>query len=69
MFFFYMKFICYKEENGRMLCLKEAHELIYKKEHKLTYCHDPITGVELTRCIFNNIVDRVKPIKMYKVCR
>jgi hypothetical protein len=65
----YSRDIGYKIKNGRMLNLKEAHDLVCIKRHEISHCHDPVTDVDLTRCIFNIIVSDIKPIKLYKICR
>jgi len=46
------------DKNGRQLNLKETHDIICHENHNITYLHDPVTDVQLTRCIFhylNNI--------------
>ena len=52
-------------KNGRMLGLSEAHDLACDINHKITHCHDPIADVILTKCLFNHIVAKIKPIKLY----
>ena len=56
-------------KNGRMLGLSEAHNLACNINHKITHCHDPITDVILTKCLFNYIVTKIKPIKLYKLAK
>lgn len=56
------------EKNGRMLNLMETHNLICKTKHDITVCHDPVTDVILTKCIFNFIMQKFKPAKFYRLC-
>lgn len=60
--------IGYQQKKGRMLNLKETHDLICKEKHTITYCHDPVTDVILTKCIFKYIVKTMKPSKLYNIC-
>jgi hypothetical protein len=65
----YSEEIGYVNKNGRILSLKEMHGLICKEEHEITYCHDPVTDVILTKCIFNYIINKITPKKLFKLCR
>jgi len=56
-------------KNGRMLGLSEAHELACDINHNITHCHDPVADVILTKCLFNYIVTKIKPIKLYKLAK
>ena len=56
-------------KNGRMLGLLEAHDLACNIDHKITHCHDPIADVILTKCLFNYIVSKMKPVKLYKIAK
>jgi hypothetical protein len=65
----YTEIIGYVNKNGRVLCLKEVHDLICKVEHDITYCHDPVTDVIFTKCIFNYIIKKITPKKLFKLCK
>lgn len=56
-------------KKGRMLNLLEAHGLMCDMDHRITHCHDPVADVILTKCIFNVIINRFKPIRLYNLCR
>jgi len=56
--------IGYYKKNGRILNLEEAHGIICNQPHDITYCHDPITDVILTRCIFKYILMKI----VYRMC-
>ena len=56
-------------KNGRMLNLLEAHGLVCDMDHHITHCHDPIADVILTKCIFNYVVLKIRPIHLYKLSR
>lgn len=60
--------IGYQKKEGRMLNLKETHDLICKEKHTITHCHDPVTDVILTKCIFKYIVKTMKPSNLYHIC-
>lgn len=45
--------IGYVNKNGRYLSLLETHELLCHKNHNITYMHDPVNDIKLTKCIFN----------------
>jgi hypothetical protein len=60
----YCEEIGYVNKNKRILSLREMHELIYKEQHEVTHCHDPVTDVILTKCIFNYIINRITPKKI-----
>jgi len=64
----YRGYIGTMKKNGRMLNLLEAHGLICNKDHRITHTHDPVADVILTKCIFNYIVSKVRPFKLYKLC-
>jgi len=40
-------------KNGRFLSLKETHDIICDHNHNITYLHDAVNDVRLTKCIFN----------------
>lgn len=40
-------------KNGRFLSLKETHDSICNQNHDITYIHDAVSDVKLTKCIFN----------------
>lgn len=65
----YSEIIGYVEKNCRILNLRETHELICNKEHKVSHCHDPVTDVVYTRCIFNYIINVIRPRKLFKLCK
>lgn len=63
---FYLKLINFKSneiilsyklgyiiKNGRLLSLKETHDLICDQNHDITCIHDAVNDVKLTKCIFN----------------
>jgi len=63
---FYLKLINYQNneiilshklgfiiKNGRFLSLKETHDTICDHNHNITYIHDAVNDVKLTKCIFN----------------
>lgn len=55
--------------NGGTLNLRECHSLVCQAVHNdITYCHDPVTDVIYTRCIFNYILGKMKPSKLYAYC-
>jgi len=68
-------------KNGRMLNLLETHVLLLlflllllllllllcDLDHRIMHCHDPVADVILTKCIFNYIVSRIKPIVIYRL--
>ena len=56
-------------KNGRMLNLKETHDMLCKKGHEVTYCHDPMTDVTYTKCIFNYLIKRISPSKLFRICK
>jgi len=60
--------IGYFAKNGRILTLKEAHDIICHKTHEITYCHDPVTDVILTRCIFKYLITKMRPATLYRLC-
>jgi hypothetical protein len=64
----YSEEIGYLNKNGRILSLKEMYNLICKIKH-ITYCHDPVTDVILTKCIFNYIVKKITPKTIVKKCK
>ena len=43
----------YITKNGRLLSLKETHDIICKQNHNITCIHDAVNDVKLTKCIFN----------------
>lgn len=65
----YFESIGFVEKQGKMLNLGETHDIICKKEYNITYCYDPITNVELTKCIFNFIINQMEPKKLCTVVR
>ena len=42
-------------KNGRFLSLKETHDTICDQNHDITYIHDAVNDVKLTKCIFNYV--------------
>lgn len=66
---YHTKDIGHVEKRGSMLSLLEAHDQICKTKHDITYCHDPIADVILTRCLFNIIIKDMTPKKLYKLCK
>lgn len=56
-------------KNGRMLNLSETHGAICNKDHIISYCHDPVTDVILSKCIFNYIILKFPSYKFDKLCR
>ncbi|KAF0754011.1 Uncharacterized protein FWK35_00013731 [Aphis craccivora] len=53
---FYLKLINFQSyiiKNGRFLLLKETHDSICNQNHDITYIHDAVSDVKLTKCIFN----------------
>jgi len=59
----------YIKKNGRTLNLLECHTLICGQIHEgVVDCHDPVTDVILTKCIFNYIMKTVKPSTIYSYC-
>lgn len=50
----------YFDKSGRLLNLTEAHNIICKRKHKVTYSHDPRTDVIYTKCIFDYAVQKYK---------
>jgi len=50
-----------------MLNLLEAHGLVCDIGHHITHCHYPIADVILTKCIFNHVVLKIRPIHLYKL--
>jgi hypothetical protein len=65
----YNETIGYVRKNCRILNLKETHDLVCNKEHDITHCHDPVTDVIYTKCIFNYKISKIKPKKLIKLCR
>ncbi|XP_022166854.1 uncharacterized protein LOC111031288 [Myzus persicae] len=55
--------------NGRMLNLLETYGLVCNIDHNITHCHDPVADIILTKCIFNYVVNEIRPIKLYRLCR
>lgn len=47
---------------GRLTNLIETHNIICKENHSKTYLHDPVTDVNLTKCIFNYL-NNITPIQ------
>lgn len=65
---YYTENIGYVEKRGRMLNLGETHSIICKNKHNdITHLHDPITDVILTKCIFNYIINKITPPKLYNL--
>jgi len=65
----YSKSIGKIKKNGRMLNLGETHKIICKVVHKdVTHCHDPVTDVIYTKCLFNFIINCIGPSKLYRIC-
>lgn len=56
-------------KNGRMLNLSETHAAVCDKNHIISYCHDPVTDVILSKCIFNYIILKFPSRKFNKLCR
>ncbi|VVC26952.1 Hypothetical protein CINCED_3A018565 [Cinara cedri] len=48
-----------KRENGRRLSLSETNDLVCPIQHNITYFHDPVIDIVLTKCLFNYIVDSI----------
>lgn len=48
--------IGYYEKTGRTLSLNETHKAICNDDHNITYLHDPIADVKLTKCIYKYII-------------
>lgn len=45
--------LSYIIKNGRFVSLKETHDSICDQDHDITYIHDAVSDVKLTKCIFN----------------
>lgn len=45
---------------GTNLNLVEAHGIVCKQEHSVSYAHDPVTDVVFTRCLFNYLLNAQK---------
>lgn len=52
----YSKCIGNVNKNGRLLNLSETHAQICTSVHQLTYAHDPMTDVVLTKCIYTYLI-------------
>jgi hypothetical protein len=63
----YSESIGYVLKNGRMLNLKETHDILCEKKHEVTYYHDPVTDIIYTKCIFNYLIKKIKPNKLFKI--
>lgn len=59
----------FNKPGSSSLNLYECHSLICNTTHdNITCCHDLVTDVIYTKCIFNFIVRSHKPSKMYAYC-
>ncbi|XP_060858581.1 uncharacterized protein LOC132935947 [Metopolophium dirhodum] len=65
----YSGYIGKLNKNGRMLNLLEAHGLVCNTNHHITHCHDPIADVILTKCVFDYVVTKIRPIYLYRLGR
>jgi hypothetical protein len=57
------------QKNGRMLNLKETHDMLCERGHEVTYCHDLMTDVTYTKCIFNYLIKKIGPSKLFRICK
>jgi len=46
----------YINKKGRLTNLEEMHKIICEMSHNDTYIHNPVTDVNLTKCIFNHLI-------------
>lgn len=59
----------YNKRGESSLNLNECHSLLCRSEHEgIVKCHDPVTNVIYTRCIFDFIITTYKPSKLYVYC-
>ncbi|XP_060866547.1 uncharacterized protein LOC132942283 [Metopolophium dirhodum] len=63
----YSGYIGKLNKNGRMLNLIEAHGLVCNTNHHITHFHDPIADVILTKCVFDYVVAKIRPIYLYRL--
>lgn len=49
----------YYTKNGRLLSLKETHDIICWEAHGEDKIYDPVKDVELTKCLYNYLNSRI----------